>query len=65
VIRLSAILRIADALDREHAQNVKQILVSLERPNLLLTLEANSDTRIEEWAIRKKGRLFERHLGLR
>ena len=65
VTRLSAILRIADALDREHAQNVKQILVSLERPNLLLTLEADSGTHIGEWAIKNKGKLFEKVFNLR
>jgi len=65
VTRLAAILRIADALDREHAQNVKQILVSLERPNLMLTLEASGDTRIEEWAIRNKGKLFEKAFDLK
>jgi exopolyphosphatase/guanosine-5'-triphosphate,3'-diphosphate pyrophosphatase len=65
VRRLSAILRIADALDREHNQNVRQVLVSLKRPNLLLTLEARSGTQIEEWAIRNKGRLFEKTFGLK
>ena len=60
-----AFLRIADALDREHIQNVKQVLVSLEKPNLLLTLEASGDTQIEEWAIKNKGRLFEKTFGLK
>jgi exopolyphosphatase / guanosine-5'-triphosphate,3'-diphosphate pyrophosphatase len=65
VTRLAAILRIADALDREHTQNVKQVLISQKKPNLLLTLEANNDTRIEEWAIRNKGKLFEKAFGLK
>ncbi|KJJ85604.1 exopolyphosphatase [Candidatus Omnitrophus magneticus] len=65
VTRLSAILRIADALDREHIQNVKEIFVSVEKPNLLLTLKANSGTYTEEWAVKKKGELFEKNMGLK
>jgi len=65
VTRLASILRIADALDREHIQNVKKVLISLKNPNLLLTLEANSDTHIEEWAIKNKKKLFEKEFGLK
>jgi len=65
VTRLSAILRIADAIDREHTQNIKRVLVSLKGLNLLLMLEANRDTHLEEWAIRKKGKFFEKALGLK
>ena len=64
VTRMAAILRIADSLDRDHTQNVKRVLVSLKRPNLLLTLETTSDTYIEEWAIKNKGKLFEKAFGL-
>lgn len=63
VRRLAALLRIADALDRDHRQNIRQVLVSIERSNLLLSLETKGNTCIEEWAIKNKGKLFKRVFG--
>lgn len=59
VTKLAAILRIADALDNEHASKVKEIDVEYKKPKLLLRLTGEGDLLLEKWALLKKAELFE------
>lgn len=59
VTRLAAILRIADALDREHQAKVSSVKVSIEDDAMTLELEGAGDLELERWAVRKKAELFE------
>jgi exopolyphosphatase/guanosine-5'-triphosphate,3'-diphosphate pyrophosphatase len=63
VERLSAILRAADVLDREHRQNVRQVKVRPGESGLLLELDAEGDLLLERWAARRKFDLFENVFG--
>lgn len=58
VCRLSAILRVADALDREHLQRVSKVSVKLGENDVLLEVEARGDLLLEHWAFLKKARMF-------
>ena len=55
---LSALLRIADGLDRSHFAVVKSVHVKLGKP-LTLLLETAGDPELEIWAARGRADLFE------
>ena len=65
VAKLSAILRVADALDRSHACNVGAMKVLLEPGQVSLVVPDERDLTIEELGLQQKGQMFERVYGLR
>jgi exopolyphosphatase/guanosine-5'-triphosphate,3'-diphosphate pyrophosphatase len=60
VTQLAAILRLADALDREHRQLVTALQARVQGRELELRLVGRGDLLIERWLIRRKGELFSR-----
>ncbi|HMA28737.1 MAG TPA: Ppx/GppA phosphatase family protein [Thermoanaerobaculia bacterium] len=64
VEKLAALLRVADALDRTHRGLVKRIRVTLRGKRVHLALSAHQAMDLELWALRKKGRLFEKTFGV-
>lgn len=56
---LSAILRIADALDREHAAKVNGVRAVLEKGRMKLHLSGARERQLEEWTVGRKSQLFE------
>lgn len=64
VCKLAALLRVADALERTHAQRVSQIEIVREPSRLRLRLPGLGDTAVERLAMASKGDLFERTFGL-
>jgi exopolyphosphatase/guanosine-5'-triphosphate,3'-diphosphate pyrophosphatase len=63
VNRLAGILRIADALDREHRQNIQDVRVTLDGKTLYLEMNGTGDLLLERWALQQKAGLFEKHFG--
>lgn len=57
---LASILRIADALDREHLGKVTNVQAELDmnRRRLVLHLAGSEDRELEEWTVRAKSDLF-------
>jgi exopolyphosphatase/guanosine-5'-triphosphate,3'-diphosphate pyrophosphatase len=64
VVRLASLLRIADALDREHLQGVKEVRATVSKSRLLLEIDGTGDLLLERWALRRKGGLFADTFGL-
>ncbi|MEK6985466.1 MAG: Ppx/GppA phosphatase family protein [Candidatus Thermoplasmatota archaeon] len=66
VEKLAALLRVADALDREHKGAVQELKVRRSKSRLTLTLVGapGSDFLLEQWAVQQKGGLFTRLWGL-
>lgn len=60
VVRLSALLRVADALDREHLQRVQRLHAEPRDGVVHLRLESQGDVLLERWALQRKAALFER-----
>jgi exopolyphosphatase/guanosine-5'-triphosphate,3'-diphosphate pyrophosphatase len=56
--QLASILRVADALDREHLQRVERVEAEKEKDRLLLHLTGRGDLLLEHWAIRRKAKMF-------
>ncbi len=59
VSKLAAILRLADALDTEHAGKVGEFAVEHKQPKFILKLKGQGDLLLEKWALAKKAALFE------
>jgi exopolyphosphatase / guanosine-5'-triphosphate,3'-diphosphate pyrophosphatase len=65
VSKLAAILRLADALDNEHASKVGALSVEYKKPKLLLRLQGDGDLLLEKWALAKKAGMFEEVFSVR
>ncbi len=63
VFKLAAILRVADALDRSHAQRIKSIQLRPDGSRLYLITSGVDDTTIEQIAINSKCDLFREIFG--
>ncbi len=61
---LAAILRIADALDREHLGKVESVRAVVEKGRFVLTVTGNTERELEEWTVRAKSGLFKDVFGL-
>lgn len=60
VTRTAALLRLADALDREHRERVKAVHARVEAGTLHLRLVGDGDLYLEKWALERKSQLFKR-----
>ena len=59
VKKLSALLRVADGLDRSHYQNVKDIRLEVFSDKIIITLFPKHDAELEIWGASRKKELFE------
>jgi exopolyphosphatase/guanosine-5'-triphosphate,3'-diphosphate pyrophosphatase len=59
VSKLAAILRMADALDNQHAGLVTGMTVEHRKPRLLIRVQGDGDILLEKWALLKKADLCE------
>jgi exopolyphosphatase/guanosine-5'-triphosphate,3'-diphosphate pyrophosphatase len=59
VIRLASILRIADALDREHLQTVRDLRTRVTDNAVHLDMNGTGELLLERWAVQKKAGMFE------
>lgn len=65
VSKLTAILRIADALDSSHRQKVDKISVHLQQDDLTVSCTTNNDMSFEEWSFEHRSGLFEEVIGIK
>ena len=59
VLKMAAIIRVADALDRGHSQQIKQITVEKKGETMVLRTEGNRDLSLELIGLEEKGGLFQ------
>ena len=59
VSKLAALLRLADAMDNEHASKVEDFSVELNRPEFVVHLKGQEDLLLEKWALMQKAPMFE------
>jgi len=65
VNRLSAILRVADALDKAHAQRIQNPKITVEEGELRIDVEGAEDLALERLTLDQKCGLFEEVFGLK
>ncbi|APR75070.1 Exopolyphosphatase [Minicystis rosea] len=61
---MAAILRIADALDREHRGKVRDVAARVDGDTMVLEVSGAPDRELEEWTVRAKAGLFKEVFGL-
>jgi exopolyphosphatase/guanosine-5'-triphosphate,3'-diphosphate pyrophosphatase len=61
--KLTALLRIADGLDRSRSQAVDDIDVHVNPSLVMIRLTRNRDAELEQWGARRKRDLFEKVFG--
>ncbi len=65
VTKLAAILRVADALDREHQQRVRAVRARTAGHEVRLELDGAGDLLLETWSLRRRAGLFAEVYGRR
>lgn len=63
ILKLTAILRIADALDRSHGQSIRDFYVKLKNDSLIISAKGIKNLALERIALAEKGELFESVFG--
>jgi exopolyphosphatase/guanosine-5'-triphosphate,3'-diphosphate pyrophosphatase len=63
VLKLSAMLRIADALDRGHVQRVRSFTLETREEDLILRCASQGDLSIEKYGLALKSDMFEEVFG--
>jgi exopolyphosphatase/guanosine-5'-triphosphate,3'-diphosphate pyrophosphatase len=63
VKKLSALLRVADGLDRSHYQNVQKLEINNKKGTINLLITTLSDPELEIWGTLRKGGLLEKLTG--
>lgn len=59
VSKLSALVRLADAMDNEHAAKVVDFEVEYKKPKFSVRLHGEGDLLLEKWALARKSEMFE------
>ncbi|HUI31576.1 MAG TPA: Ppx/GppA phosphatase family protein [Candidatus Acidoferrales bacterium] len=65
VTKLAAVLRLADAMDNEHASRVESFSVEYKKPKFAIHLKGQGDLLLEKWALMKKAEMFEEVFGVK
>lgn len=63
VATLAAILRVANALDREHTGNVRAIDFTFKKPKFIVKLKGEGDMLLAKWVLAQRCDLFEEVFG--
>jgi exopolyphosphatase/guanosine-5'-triphosphate,3'-diphosphate pyrophosphatase len=63
VMTLAAILRIANALDRDRSGSVKGVDLSFKKPKFVMRLKGEGDMLLAKWALTTRSDLFEQVFG--
>jgi exopolyphosphatase/guanosine-5'-triphosphate,3'-diphosphate pyrophosphatase len=64
VERLSSILRMADAMDREHLKKVEDVNVSVLGREVVLKVNGSDELLLERWTLQKKSQYFGEKFGV-
>ncbi|HRQ22883.1 MAG TPA: hypothetical protein PLF42_05555, partial [Anaerolineales bacterium] len=63
--KLSALLRLADAMDVSHTRRVRGVDVSLSRKKCCLKLHGENGLSLENWALAKRRAMFQDVFGMK
>lgn len=64
VSKLSAMFRIANALDKSHREKLRNLKVTVENDRVLFKAAASGDTLLEQWAFAESAQFFKEVFGL-
>jgi exopolyphosphatase / guanosine-5'-triphosphate,3'-diphosphate pyrophosphatase len=64
VLKMAAILRVADALDAGHNQHVRNVKAAVESEGLIISAADSGEVTLEKHALQYKGQMFEQVFGM-
>ena len=64
IAKLTALLRLADALDDSRQQKIKKITVSIKQDKIIITAQTNHDLLLESWVFKQKAQFFQAVFGM-
>ena len=64
VVKLAAMLRVADALEASHVQRLHELRFSRESGRLVISIPQVEDLSLEQLALKQSGSLFEATFGM-
>ena len=64
-VKLVAMLRVANALDRSHKQKFKDYRIELKDNQLVISVRTNEDITLEKGTLREKAEFFEEVFGVK
>ncbi|SDH13326.1 HD domain-containing protein [Halanaerobium congolense] len=64
IAKLTAILKIADSLDKSHKEPFSELEINLEENELELIINTEKDIFLEKWAFSNKSRIFKEIFGI-
>ena len=65
VSKMAAILRVADAMDRNHMQQLRDVVFKREKGQFVVTVRDVEDLTLERVALKEKGSMFEEVYGMK
>ena len=65
IVKLTAILRLANAMDRSHSQKVEGLRAVLKERELHMVIDASQDVSLELGLLKEKVEFFEKIFGIR
>jgi exopolyphosphatase / guanosine-5'-triphosphate,3'-diphosphate pyrophosphatase len=65
VAKMASILRVADALDRDHMQQARAMTFTREPGQFVISIRDAADLTLERFALKEKGNLFEEVFGMK
>lgn len=65
IAKLTAILRVANGLDRSHKEKFKNVSVGLQKDELVITVRTNTDITLEQGLFENKAHFFEEVYSIR
>jgi exopolyphosphatase/guanosine-5'-triphosphate,3'-diphosphate pyrophosphatase len=64
-VKLLAILKVANAMDRSHKQRLKRVKMSVRNDQLFISIEADDSISLEKGLFREKADFFQRVFAIR
>lgn len=64
IAKLTALLRLADALDDSRQQKIKKIAVSIKKDKVIITAHTNHNILLENWVFKQKAQFFQDVFGM-
>jgi exopolyphosphatase/guanosine-5'-triphosphate,3'-diphosphate pyrophosphatase len=65
IAKVSAIIRLADAMDRSYKQKIKSCRVVVKQDEIVIKVTSKEDLTLEEWTFASKAAMFEEVYGLK
>ena len=64
VVKMAAILRVADALERSHLTQLRDLSFTRDKHQFVITVHGAHDLTLERLALKEKGNMFEETFGM-